>query len=232
MSEALTTTMLGLPSTTAVPPGKGRLTKEAFYRGMGLTSRLKRQFVEGIDSLTMIAVIRTKETGIPEGDRVREISVIEVQPKEDCLPLAVLEAFARFRDDNTRHSAKVLYIIPDGYGFKTAVFRNANVKAGNAEGRVYVSEHRTLNGSGVVLNGSNLDQVWDSLCAQTALNDATPSQVDRRIAIQERIIRLRKEQQRLEAAHARTRQITKRNELWQQLRAITTELDQLQGEQQ
>lgn len=229
MSETLTATMLGLPSTTAVPLDKGRLSKEAFYRGMELTSQLKRQFVESIGSLTMLAVIRTRETGIPEGNQVREISVIEIRLKEDRLPLAVMEGFARFRDDRTRHSAKVLYIIPDGDGFKTAVFRNANVKAGNTEGRVYVSEHRPLNGSGVVLNGSNLNQVWDSLCAQTALNDATPVQVDRRIATQKRITKLRKERQRLETAHAKAKQISKRNELWNQLQDVTHQLKSLQS---
>lgn len=134
MPASLTATMLGLPSITAVPANKGRLPKEAFYQGLEITVRLKRQFIDDIESLTMLALIRSKETGIPDGKHVREISVIEVKLKGERLPAAVLEQFARFRDDMTHHAVKVLYVIPDGTGYKTAVFRNANVNEGIHEG--------------------------------------------------------------------------------------------------
>lgn len=178
MPASLTATMLGLPSITAVPANKGRLPKEAFYQGLEITVRLKRQFIDDIESLTMLALIRSKETGIPDGKHVREISVIEVKLKGERLPAAVLEQFARFRDDMTHHAVKVLYVIPDGTGYKTAVFRNANVNEGIHEGRLYVSEPHSLNKSGIRIAGTDLEQVWDSLCSQTALNDETPKNVD------------------------------------------------------
>lgn len=232
MPAILTAGVLGLPSVTAVPANKGRLPKEAFYQGLEITARLKRQFIDDIESLTMLAVIRSKETGIPEGRHVREISVIEVKLKGERLPSAALEQFARFRDDMTHHAAKVLYVIPDGDGYKTAVFRNANVNKGIHEGRLYVSEQRSLGDFGIRLVGSDLEQVWDSLCSQTALNDETPENVDQRIAISGRIMKLSAERQRLETAHAKARQIGRRNELWRQLRETTMELQRLQGEQQ
>ena len=86
MPASLTATMLGLPSITAVPANKGRLPKEAFYQGLEITVRLKRQFIDDIESLTMLALIRSKETGIPDGKHVREISVIEVKLKGERLP--------------------------------------------------------------------------------------------------------------------------------------------------
>lgn len=232
MPAILTAGVLGLPSVTAVPASKGRLPKEAFYQGLEITAGLKRQFVDDIESLTMLAVIRSKETGIPEGRHVREISVIEVKLKGERLPSAVLERFSRFRDDMTHHAVKVLYVIPDGTGYRTAVFRNANVNAGIYEGRLYVSEPRSLDAPGIRLVGSDLEQVWDSLCSQTALNDETCGNVDQRIAVRERIMRLSAEQQRLETAHAKAKQISRRNELWNQLREVTEELHRLQGEQQ
>ena len=85
----------------------------------------------------------------------------------------------------THHAVKVLYVIPDGTGYKTAVFRNANVNEGIHEGRLYVSEPHSLNKSGIRIAGTDLEQVWDSLCSQTALNDETPKNVDQRIAIRE-----------------------------------------------
>lgn len=232
MPAILTAGMLGLPSVTAVPAGRGRLPKEAFYQGLEITARLKRQFIDDIESLTMLAVIRSKETGIPDGEHVREISVIEVKTKGERPPCAVLEQFARYRDDMTRHAGKVLYVIPDGNGYRTAVFRNANINAGIHEGRLYVSEPRSLDDSGIRLAGSDLEQVWDSLCAQTVLNDETCGNVDQRIAVRERIMRLSAEQQRLKTAHAKARQIGRRNELWSQLRETSMELQRLQGEQQ
>ena len=180
MPASLTATMLGLPSITAVPANKGRLPKEAFYQGLEITVRLKRQFIDDIESLTMLALIRSKETGIP-----------------------------------------------DGTGYKTAVFRNANVNEGIHEGRLYVSEPHSLNKSGIRIAGTDLEQVWDSLCSQTALNDETPKNVDQRIAIRERIMKLSAEQQRLKTAHAKARQIGRRNELWNQLRKVADELDRL-----
>ena len=72
----VTALTLGLPSTTAVTHPRGRLAKERFYTNTSVDKRLQRHFIEDIDSITMLAVIREQETGIPAGRTTREINVI------------------------------------------------------------------------------------------------------------------------------------------------------------
>ena len=63
----VTALTLGLPSTTAVMHPRGRLAKERFYTNTKVGKRLRQHFIEDIDSITMLAVIREQETGIPAG---------------------------------------------------------------------------------------------------------------------------------------------------------------------
>lgn len=68
----VTALTLGLPSTTAVTHPRGRLSKERFYTNTSVGKRLRQHFIEDIDSITMLAVIREQETGIPAGPLTNE----------------------------------------------------------------------------------------------------------------------------------------------------------------
>ena len=58
----VTALTLGLPSTTAVMHPRGRIAKERFYTNTKVSKRLRQYFIEDIDSITMLAVIREQET--------------------------------------------------------------------------------------------------------------------------------------------------------------------------
>ena len=75
----VTALTLGLPSTTAVMHPRGRLAKERFYTNTKVGKRLRQHFIEDIDSITMLAVIREQETGIPAGPLTNEINVIGLE---------------------------------------------------------------------------------------------------------------------------------------------------------
>ena len=202
----VTALTLGLPSTTAVMHPRGRLAKERFYTNTKVGKRLRQHFIEDIDSITMLAVIREQETGLPAG------------------PFTI----ARTRDELTHHRSRILFVCVNGSMTRFAVFRNANVAEGLMEGSVHMGEPVECESALIRLSGTNLDTVWESLCAETILSSSDPTRVDRRIVSRTRIMRLIKEIDQLERRHARTVQIGQRNRLWDDLQAKRHELEQEQ----
>lgn len=122
----VTALTLGLPSTTAVMHPRGRLAKERFYTNTKVGKRLRQHFIEDIDSITMLAVIREQETGIPAGPFTNEINVIGLEQSTEHPPLEVMEHIARTRDELTHHRSRILFVCVNGSMTKFAVFRNAN----------------------------------------------------------------------------------------------------------
>lgn len=114
---------------------EGRLTKERFYTNTKVGKRLRQHFIEDIDSITMLAVIREQETGIPAGPLTNEINVIGLEQSTEHPPLEVMEHIARTRDELTRHRSRILFVCMNGSMTKFAVFRNANVAEGLTEAR-------------------------------------------------------------------------------------------------
>lgn len=220
----VTALTLGLPSTTAVMHPRGRLAKERFYTNTKVGKRLRQHFIEDIDSITMLAVIREQETGIPAGPFTNEINVIGLEQSTEHPPLEVMEHIARTRDELTHHRSRILFVCVNGSMTKFAVFRNANVAEGLMEGSVHMGEPVECESALIRLSGTNLDTVWESLCAETILSSSDPTRVDRRIVSRTRIMRLIKEIDQLERRHARTVQIGQRNRLWDDLQAKRHEL--------
>lgn len=227
----VTALTLGLPSTTAVMHPRGRLTKERFYTNTEVGKRLRQHFIEDIDSITMLAVIREQETGIPAGPLTNEINVIGLEQSTEHPPLEVMEHIARTRDELTRHRSRILFVCVDGDMVRLAVFRNANVAEGLMEGSVHVGKPVKYGLAQLRLDGAELDAVWESLCSEITLESPDPTRVDRRIASRTRIMKLTKEIDQLERRHAKAIQIGQRNKLWDELQAKRHELEkEQQGE--
>ena len=229
----VTALTLGLPSTTAVTHPRGRLAKERFYANTKVSKRLQGHFIEDIDSITMLAVIRERETGILAGQLTHEINVIGLKQSTEHPPVAVMEHIARTRDELTRHRSRILFVCVDGDMVRLAVFRNANVAEGLLEGSVHVGEPVEYGSTQLRLDGADLDAVWESLCAEIILGSSDSTRVDRRIVSRTRIMRLTKEIDQLERRHAKTVQISQRNRLWDELQVKRHELEkEQQGEAQ
>ena len=176
----------------------------------------------------MLAVIREQETGIPAGPFTNEINVIGLEQSTEHPPLEVMEHIARTRDELTRHRSRILFVCVNGSMTRFAVFRNANVAEGLMEGSVHMGEPVECESALIRLSGTNLDTVWESLCAETILSSSDPTRVDRRIVSRTRIMRLIKEIDQLERRHAKAVQIGQRNRLWDDLQAKRHELEQEQ----
>ena len=68
--------MLGLPSTTEV--GR-RIPKEAFYGRLKVSVALRQSFIGDVERFVIANSIKTSTTGIPDGERVHEVLVVEVE---------------------------------------------------------------------------------------------------------------------------------------------------------
>ncbi|KAB8287101.1 hypothetical protein DSM100688_1876 [Bifidobacterium ramosum] len=220
---------MGLPSTTAVPAGRGHLTKEGFYRGMDASAALRRRFVDDVESFTMLAQINERSTGIPSSETVSTIFVLGIETKTEKPPVQVMEHIARFYGEQTGYKTRILFLCTCAGECTLAVFRNANVNQGLAEGHIYTVENVNFTQESIQLDEHDLGRAWDAICSQVILNDANPNQVDHRIAVDAKKKALRAEIAKLESAHAKTRQIAKRNDLWNKLRLARFQLKELNG---
>lgn len=224
----ISATDMGLPSTTAVPAGRGHLPKEGFYRNMDVPAALRRRFVSEVESFVMLAQVNERSTGIPAGKTVNNIFVLGIETKTEKPPIQVMEHIARFYGEQTGYKTRILFLCTYEGECTLAVFRNANVAQGLMEGHVYTVENVNFTQESVHLDEHDLDHAWDAVCAQVILDDPNPEQVDHRIAVDNRIKALTKEIDRLTKAHAKARQIAKRNTLWNQLRQARLELKELE----
>ena len=84
--------MLGLPSTTEV--GR-RIPKEAFYGRLKVSAALRQSFIDDVERFVIANSIKTSTTGIPDGERVHEVLVVEVVLKARHVPEEVLALVAQ-----------------------------------------------------------------------------------------------------------------------------------------
>lgn len=221
---------LGLPSTTAVPAERSRLSKDSFYRHTKVNAQLRIHFVEDIKGIHMLAIIRENETGIQTGLVTEEIDVVGLDCATAKEPTEVMTHIAHTREELSRRACRVLFVCSHGETCTLAVYRDANVKANLYESKLYTGQTITSSQTRVELFGDNLDQTWDAICSQVILDEVQSRHVDQRIGRHSQIIDIKKEIQRLTKAHAKAVQIPQRNKLWEQLQKAKKELSELQGE--
>ncbi|WP_419003787.1 DUF4391 domain-containing protein, partial [Bifidobacterium pullorum] len=108
------------------------------------------------------------------------------------------------------------------------VRRNVPVKPGHTPiTKVHAGAWRPAAGSRLTVYGTTMEELWDSLCAQTIADDIDGSDIDARIAARERATFLESEYAKAKAAHARARTTEQRNAAYGKMLAIRKELAQL-----
>ncbi|MCH3973602.1 MAG: DUF4391 domain-containing protein [Bifidobacterium tibiigranuli] len=161
---------LGLPSTSAVSAERARLTKESFYSHTAMSTSVRRHFVDDVDTFTMLEVLREAETGVAAGQHVHEIDVLSLDQSGARIPSEVMEHIARARDARSAQMGRMLFVCVHDSNVALAVYRNANMKEGLAESHLYIADQLALSMHGLRLAGTNLDEVWDSICSQVILD--------------------------------------------------------------
>ena len=199
--------MLGLPSTTEV--GR-RIPKEAFYGRLKVSAALRQSFIDDIERFTVANSIKTSTTGIPDGERVHEVLVVEVALKARHVPEEVLALVAQ------ANPHKLLFVCThSGEACLAVMFK-----------RLVVGPWRSLDGLALDVRADNIDAVWDSLASLVAYGDAGSGAetVEERFEADARLEALRSELAKVEARGRKERQFARKNALFEQAKELKRQI--------
>ena len=231
---------LGLPTRAAVPDAKGALPKQMFIGRGAVSAKTKQRFATDIESISMLAILRPATTGLAESRRFPEILVLGLHvPSGAAVPVEVIDhiaaqrqggiVFVCVRDGGPLPDAETGEpIASDAEQCAFAVRRNVPVKPGHTPiTKVRAGAWRPAAGTRLTVHGATMEELWDSLCAQTIADDIDGTDIDARIAARERATFLESEYSKAKAAHARARTTEQRNAAYGKMLAIRKELAQL-----
>lgn len=199
--------MLGLPSTTEV--GR-RIPKEAFYGHLKVSVALRQSFVNDVERFTVANSIKTDTTGIPDGERVHEVLVVEIALKARSVPEDVLSCVAQ------ANPHKLLFVCTHGGQACLAVMLT----------RLVVGPWRPLGSLSLNVSADSVDEIWDSLASQVAYGDsgAGPETVEERFEADARLKALHEELARVEACGRKERQVVRKNALFDKVKVLKRQI--------
>ena len=199
--------MLGLPSTTEV--GR-RIPKEAFYGRLKVSAALRQSFIDDVERFVIANSIKTSTTGIPDGERVHEVLVVEVALKSRRVPEEVLALVAQ------TNPHKLLFVCTHGGEACLAVMLK----------RLVVGSWCSLDCLTLDANVSDVDAVWDSLASQVVYNDVGGGSetVEERFEADAKLKALHEELARIEARGRKERQVARKNALFDKAKELKRQI--------
>ena len=199
--------MLGLPSTTEV--GR-RIPKEAFYGHLKVSAALRQSFIGDVERFVVANSIKTSTTGIPDGERVHELLVVQVALKARRVPEEVLALVAQ------ENPHKLLFACT----FNDEVCLAVMLK------RLVVGPWRPFDDLALDVSAGSIDAVWNSLASQVAYGDAGSGAetVEERFEADSRLKALRDELARVEARGRKERQVARKNALFDKVKELKRQI--------
>ena len=199
--------MLGLPSTTEV--GR-RIPKEAFYGRLKVSAALRQSFIDDVERFVIANSIKTSTTGIPDGERVHEVLVVEVALKSRRVPEEVLALVAQ------TNPHKLLFVCTHGGEACLAVMLK----------RLVVGSWCSLDCLTLDVNVSDVDAVWDSLASQVVYNDVGGGSetVEERFEADAKLKAQHEELARKEARGRKERQVARKNALFDKAKELKRQI--------
>lgn len=189
---------LGLPVSTAIPEAKGTLPKALFVGKAPISGKLKQRLVNEIESITMLALARSANTGLADGKLIPEVLVIglKLTAKATGIPNEVIDLIA-----GQRKSGIVFVCVRDvpfeGSTREECAFAVRRAIPGRAGHtpiyQVYAGDWQPAGEAQLELAGSTIDELWASLCSQTILGTPEVENLDARIIRHTEIARLESE---------------------------------------
>lgn len=203
--------MLGLPSTTEV--GR-RIPKEAFYGRLKVSAALRQSFIDDVERFVIANSIKTSTTGIPDGERVHEVLVVEVALKARRVPEEVLALVAQ------TNPHKLLFVCTHSGEACLAVMLK----------RLVVGPWRSLDGLALDVRADSIDAAWDSLASLVAYGDAGSGAetVEERFEADSRLKALRDELARVEARGRKERQVARKNALFDKAKELKQQIAKIE----
>ncbi|PJM76174.1 DUF4391 domain-containing protein [Bifidobacterium simiarum] len=237
---------LGFAPNTAIAAEKSRFPKAAFVGKDPLSTKLRQRFVSDVESITLLGLLRPQNTGMAAG-RLGEILVLGLRLNVPDVPKSVIERIAAQRkggilfvcvrqtaqataDESQTEDATEGEEGTVREECALAIRRALPVKPGHLpEFRVHVGEWTDPADVHLALHGTTMDELWDSLGAQVILHDENGADLDMRLAVHDRIVRLEAEEVKLVRDHQRANTTSQRNEVYAQLHRVRTQIEKLRS---
>ena len=205
--------MIEFPAATAV---HRRLPKEAFYKHLPLTKILKEKFVSDVDRIVVENSFTKENLNLASDAEIKEIMLLSISLKKQEFDGKVIEAIAR------QNPHKLLFLLSFEDQQQLAVYHN----------KLYRTLWMTHDEIALKLQGSSLDEIWDSFIEQIALYEERAEQTDdlsieNRLEIQDQILKLEKQISKTENAMWKEQQPKKKFELHTRLREYQKKLEDL-----
>ena len=197
-----------------------RVPKEAFYKHLTLTAALKDKFVTDVDRIVIENSLSNDSLNLNAQSEIKEILVLSVTLKKQEFDGKIVEAIAK------QNPHKLLFVLVFEDMKKLALYHS----------KLYNTDWTNENEISLKLNGSSLDEIWQSFIEQTALyreraENAGSLSIDERLARQERITKLEKLIEKIEKSAWKETQPKKKFELYSKLKGYKSELEDLKNGQ-
>lgn len=205
--------MIEFPAATVV---HRRLPKEAFYKHLPLTKILKEKFVSDVDRIVVENSFTKENLNLASDAEIKEIMLLSISLKKQEFDGKVIEAIAR------QNPHKLVFLLSFENQQQLAVYRN----------KLYRTLWMDNNQIELNLQGHSLDEIWSSCIEQIALYKECAEQteglsIEKRLAIQDQILKLEKKITKTENAMWREQQPKKKFELHTRLREYQHKLEDL-----
>ena len=205
--------MIEFPAATAV---HRRLPKEAFYKHLPLTKILKEKFVSVVDRIVIENSFTKENLNLASDAEIKEIMLLSISLKNQEFDGKVIEAIAR------QNPHKLVFLLSFENQQQLAIYHN----------KLYRTLWMAHDETELKLQGYSLDEIWDSFIEQIALYEERAEQTDAlsiedRLAIQDKILKLKKQIDKTENAMWKEQQPKKKFELHTRLREYQKKLEDL-----
>lgn len=205
--------MIDLPEATRV---NRRLPKEAFYKNLALNTAMKDKFVSDVERIVVENSLTKENLNLSEDSEIKEILLLTIILKKQAIDYRIIEVIAR------KNPHKLVFLTAYEEQRQLALY----------SGKLYKTKWMHEDDLKLRANGFNLGQIWDNLIEQIALREERAESVadisiNERLALQERIIKLEKKLEKLEAETFREQQPRKKFDKFTELQKCKKELENM-----
>ncbi len=190
--------------------------KEKFYQMFDLTTAQKNKFVSDIDKIILANTFKYETIRIPSG-KIEDIILVKLMLKAKECDSIVLEGIAK------GSQVSIVFSLEFADEYQLAVYY---------KGKLYRTEWQSADEVKLDLIGRDIDELWQSFVVQIALINETAKNtsaltLDERLALEIKIKALQKAQAKTARALKNEKQNKKCYELYNELKRIEKELDEL-----
>ena len=214
--------MIGLPESTYF----GKLVpKTKFYDKLSIDRKLERSFIDQIASIRWVHKLSADTLNVEQGGIVREVEVFHIKLKTTEIDLNIL----RQMDRQLHYHLIFILEYEEQYQLWTG-YKEESVNTAFKVGNYYHTDWVTEDAFSLVIDGLNMDTVYENLVRQIAgdvLTQENAESLKETVERQAAREKLEKEIAKLRAKVRNEKQFNRQVELNAQLKALLKQLEEL-----